>query len=506
MKKILIILISLICGIATIFILQPIFHSHFSSREDTPSTKPAIPPRKTVWLNIFVHGSFGSLIGLISLNNVLKDEVQGTTYRDLNRDMRDDKFFFQSQAILERGLHKITPTFTLPTNDKPRYAAYPITKAFDEFLRVTMPGDTEQYYYTFGWSGLMSQQRRRFEAIRLFNALQEEISSLRAQNIETKIRLLAHSHGGNLCLNLGAITPILHTKTFSDGHKYSLDKDMDDSIKKMLAIMKTLPTKESALNAKNQKRFDYVPTEKDLSIEELILLGTPIQPETENFLVSPIFKTIYNMYSAADMVQQMDWVSTKDPTSKQRANAQLLLKANKFAYQKDIPRILQVNIMYERPVTTSQDNGQLNIVKKLPNEKASMVDSLLGTRPASKDPDHRSLWFLGSEKQQHNDNESFIFPLPTVAIIPPILALLDKNPAQLDVDINVTFKDKFVEFFLTKHQSETVLANFRIHKTILDDIKAQTLRWLPENVSPQKEFSVIYQHLFKPNQAANNKL
>ena len=81
----------------------------------------------------------------------------------------------------------------------------------------------------------------------------------------------------------------------------------------MLTIIRSLPTKELARQIQGQKRFDYVPVEKNFSIDELILLGTPIQPETESFLQSAIFKKVYNVYSSEDTVQQADWVSTNTP-------------------------------------------------------------------------------------------------------------------------------------------------------------------------------------------------
>ncbi|MBM3887184.1 hypothetical protein FJ364_04610, partial [Candidatus Dependentiae bacterium] len=269
-------------------------------------------PQREVWLNIFVHGTFGTLTGLLSLNSVLKDDVRGTTYRGVNKGMRNDAYFFQTQPILERGLQKLTPSFNPDDTNKKILAAYPITKIHDEFFKKINPNDhSKQYYYTFGWSGLISQYRRRFEAIRLYNALEEEIELLKKQNITPRIRIYAYSHGGNLCLNLGGIASVLNTKTFKEFYKYSLDPQADDSIKKMLAIIKNLPTKEDAFLLEGQKRFDYIPTNKNFFIDELILLGTPIQSETEHFLHSSVFGTIYNIYSSQDTVQKLDWISTK---------------------------------------------------------------------------------------------------------------------------------------------------------------------------------------------------
>ena len=500
MKKAVLILTVLLCGITIIFIahrFKPQLQQQLNQL--LPPVTPPAPPKKIVWMNIFIHGSFGSLLGLISLPNVLKDQVHGTTYRGLNKNMRDDIFFFQSQPILERGIQAITPTFHLPEQPTNRYAAYPITKAFDELIRISLHGDFEQLYYTFGWSGLISQHRRRFEAIRFYNALQEEIAALRAKNIEPRIRLLAHSHGGNICLNLGAIVPIMHTKTFNDFHKYSLDPAADEAIRKMLTIIKSLPTQELASSNEGQKKYDYVPTAKDLEVEELIMLGTPIQAETEHFLNSPVFKRVYNIYSEADVIQQMDWVSTKNQKSKQRADIQPLQKTS-------LPRLIQVKVMYERKVEKKPDKEIWQVVKNDPTHETSLVDSLLGTRMPSKDPDHRKLWFLGSDKETPDGTESFLYPLPTVIFLPPILALLEKNPAQADVDVNIALEEKEVIFYLTKHDDNVVLATSKLPRSLLNEIQEHVAPWVPKNTTARKEFDVIYRHLTKSNQPHDKPL
>ena len=51
----------------------------------------------------------------------------------------------------------------------------------------------------------MSKTYRLKEALRFYNALQEELIKLQHQGIYPKIRIITHSHGGNLSLNLAAI-------------------------------------------------------------------------------------------------------------------------------------------------------------------------------------------------------------------------------------------------------------------------------------------------------------
>ncbi len=492
MKKILYTIFALLCGIAIILILHKYNEPPAIEIKATTATISITQPKKVVWLNIFVHGTFGAILGFLSLNNVLKDDVRGTAYRDANKGMRDDAYFFQTQPILKRGLLPIIPSFNIASTDKKILAAYPITKAFDEFLKTTPLNNEEQCYYTFGWSGLISQNCRRFEAVRLFNELQEEITALKKQNIEPKIRIMAHSHGGNLCLNLAAIVPILNTKTFNVFHKYSLEEQADDSIKQMLSVIKTLPPKEQALLEQGQKRFDYVPTEKNFSIDELILLGTPIQQETELFLFSPIFKKIYNVYSTQDSIQQLDWISTKNTASKQRVDAALLARMTKPTDQ----RIVQIKIMYERQVVMTPEGSQ-RIITTEKTHPASFFDSLLGSRPSSKDPSHKELWSLSwaAEEYSNKSLQSFLSPLPTIVIMPLILTMLKKHPSLLDVDFNLTPTNNKIALLATKHNDELALDSSIIEASFLEDIKKQITLWETQDISARQNFKMMYQHL-----------
>lgn len=498
MKKILYSIFALLCGIAITIILHKYNEHPAIEIKETTETMRITQPKKVVWLNIFVHGTFGTMVGILSINNVLKDKVRGTIYRDTNKGMRDNAYFFQTQPILERGLLPITPSFNIASTNKKILAAYPITKAFDEFLKITPLNNEKQCYYTFGWSGLISQNRRRLEAVRLFNELQEEVTALKKQNFEPKIRIMAHSHGGNLCLNLGAIVPILNSKTFNAFHKYSLEEQADESIKQMLAIIKILPSKEQALLEQGQKRFDYVPTEKKLSIDELILLGTPIQQETELFLFSPIFKKIYNVYSTQDSIQQLDWISTKNPVSKQRVDAALLARMTKPTDK----RIVQIKIMYERQVVMTPKRSQ-RIITTENTQPASFFDTLLGTRPSSKDPGHKELWGLcwAAAKYSNNSLQSFLSPLPTIVMMPLILTMLKKHPSLLDVDLNLTPTNNKIGLFATKHNDEVVLDSSIIEASLLEDIKKQISSWETQDTSPRQDFKMMYQHLTNHKQS-----
>lgn len=488
MKKILCFLKKLI--IAGIFLFLSVFVLKHVQNPLTTHKKDILnQQKKIVWLNIFVHGTFGTTTGMISMQSLLNDDVRGSAYRGVNKEMRDDPVFFQTQPILKRGLHSVTPSFDKQDELENLYAVYPISKAFDEFLKATFRSDFDQKYYTFGWSGLISQYRRRLEAIRFFNALQEEIIALRGYGFEPKIRVLAHSHGGNLCLNLGVVHAVLNAKTLNGLHKYSLDPIANESVKNMIEIMKFMGTKEQALVAADaQKKLDYVPIEKKLCIDELILLGTPIQAETEWFCRSPVFKRIYNIYSGQDEVQCIDWVSTRSKKSKQRVS-EAVLKSNI-----GLNRIVQVKIMYGREAFFSEDKKKLML--KSEQDQASFVEKLIGAAAGGQDPNHKALWFIASDKEKNNTEKNcFVYPLPTSVIIPPILALIAQQSLLDDVDVNVALQENLVKFFMTKHEDLQVVQSISIHKALFDEVKEKMMFWVPSKDLSKKEFDAIYRYI-----------
>ncbi len=46
------------------------------------------------------------------------------------------------------------------------------------------------YYYTYGWSGLLSAKSRYNDAKKLFIALEQEVDRLKRQNLNPRIRII----------------------------------------------------------------------------------------------------------------------------------------------------------------------------------------------------------------------------------------------------------------------------------------------------------------------------
>ena len=108
-----------------------------------------------------------------------------------------------------------------------------------------------QEFYVFGWSGKLRQQEREKAA----QALHEEIIAIQS-NYEKKygkkpvIRIIAHSHGGNVALSMAKIKDAQHPL-----------------------------------------------------IKSLILLACPVQERTKHLICTPMFHHVYSLYSSFDLVQ-----------------------------------------------------------------------------------------------------------------------------------------------------------------------------------------------------------
>ena len=113
-------------------------------------------------------------------------------------------------------------------------------------------------FYAFGWSGDLSFAARKEAASKLY----QELLHLREEltkgwffwQKKPKFRLITHSHGSNVVLNLAQV------------------KKSND----------------------------------DLIIDEAIFLAGPVQKETRDFVHAPCFKKIYAFYSTLDSIQILD--------------------------------------------------------------------------------------------------------------------------------------------------------------------------------------------------------
>ena len=342
-------------------------------------SRAATPPApkesgQEVWLNVFVHGIM-SIKPHVSWNNFMlfvKDEIDGTLYEKTVELMREDSFFYKNQAMQRIGLHRVDPTNTTDNSSASlSYTMEEINKHYG--LQKT------SHYYTFGWSGLLSQKRRYQDAKDLFVSLEKEIRKVKRQydNPVIKIRLIGYSHGGNVSLNLGLV---------------------------------------------RQKEFP----KSTLSVDELVLLGTPVLTDTDYLINDQLFKKTFNLYSLSDRVQKLDFFSPK-----QFFSSRVFRPRKGFTLPKKLVQIqLKVTRCKDR---TRACPKKFELAKDL--NKRSVVYGKTGLlRDVS--PGHFELWFFGWTPVRYR-NHYPLHPLPTVSLVPVLTYHADKISTSLTPEHSV---------------------------------------------------------------------
>lgn len=415
------------------------------------------------WMTIFVHGTFGTAMGLLNLPEICTDSLQKTFYKKMANRMRKDSFFYQDQPILKRGLIKITPTFTPNQSNHQLCAIFPLCKAY-EIMSEFCHKNERNYFYTYGWSGLISQHRRRLEAIRFYNEISQELENFNRQGITPKIRLLSHSHGGNLCLNLAAVEKVINLSRFLTATNQEQKTDETESLTHIVNLLKKMPNQELALKNKGLKKFDYVPTNKHLTIDELVLFGTPIQPETAIFCYeTKIFKKIYSFYSDNDTIQKIDFLSTKAHESEQRFGKNI-------QFINETPNnLIQAKIMFDRNWET-------------PNTITTNFNY---------DPKHKDFWFFSWDTDKEiSPSLGNLKPYPLVLLTPLLSSLCDQCTSfNKDLDINIKTTKDNLSITTAKHNQLHGDTHQEIPLVFLEILKQKIKPWKPAKKS---DFAILH--------------
>jgi len=318
---------------------------------------------KETWITVFVHGimSIAPHLNIHNFSLFMCDDIVDTVYARTVNLMRKDPFFYTNQAMQKFGIHQIDP-YDLHTGNAP--AA--IARTYDEVSRMVNPNQTS-YYYTYGWSGLLSITQRYQEAEGLLIAINQLVQKYKMLGVQPKIRVIGYSHGGNVCLNIAAI----HRDKYPD---------------------------------------------MDILIDELTLIGMPVQVETDYLTDSPIFKEVYHIYSSVDRIQQIDFFSFN------RFFSDRIFKTRKHFKVPD--KLTQINLKITRLRTTAYD-------KTHQLEKAqdfNQCSNISGQRRLWRDasPGHIELWFLGWIPGKYRENFP-LSPLPCLTFVPLIINELKKR-------------------------------------------------------------------------------
>jgi len=179
------------------------------------------------------------------------------------------KLYFAQQAPMGLQHKQRVPTITIwihgarpfepntynlglksPTLFEPTHPIARIANTLIDSDPIKFPLD---HFYIYSWSGIMDFAERQHAADLLYTAMNQLIDGYKnLHNITPKIRLIGHSHGGNIALNLAA-TP-----------------------------------------------------NNNLLIDDLILLAIPVQDKNKALVSSPLFKRVFSLYSTIDYAQIID--------------------------------------------------------------------------------------------------------------------------------------------------------------------------------------------------------
>ncbi len=316
------------------------------------------PTHHDPWITIFVHGivNVQPHLNLKTILRLMNDRVEGSNYQKRIAAIRSDPFFQRNQAIQGLGLVPVDKTNTASIKGA---AASALATIFDQIYtwESHRSGD-DNYYYTYGWSGLLSPSIRLKESHEFYRQLKEEITKYHAQGIYPKIRMVGYSHGGNIVLGLAS----------------AYKKD----------------------------------THQTFSIDETILLGVPIQEETNHFVASQLFKRVINLYSRADRIQPLDYFSYKRFGSDRQFKPRHGLRLPKKLTQIEI-RLFR-NTKASTPKTLTCPDKRFDFDN--PRILSGRTQGLRNTSPG-----HCELWSFGWTRTFYR-KDFILSPLPVVALIP----------------------------------------------------------------------------------------
>lgn len=306
--------------------------------------KQEVAPQQDVWLTVFVHGTVAlrSQLNLSTVIRLIQDNITDLSYIKTISAIRGDPFFYQTQSIQELGL--------VPVNMNPSIKQGAAASAFARLFQENLPPaetDTQNIYYTYGWSGLLSHSERYKEAEKFYYALQQQIAIMQQQHPLHKIhiRLVCYSHGGSVALNIATVQDKAHPQ-------------------------------------------------QPISIDELILLGLPVQRETDSNIFNPIFKKIYHFYSRKDVIQTMDCFSLQRFFSNRRF---------RFKHQSLPDKLVQIDIRIK--------------TNKSHHRKRYKTD---------RSPTHTELWFFGWTFASYRTSFPFN-PLPLGVLAPSCIEMIKQH-------------------------------------------------------------------------------
>ncbi len=312
-----------------------------------------------VWMNVYIHGiiSIKPHITVTNFIRFLTDNVKESIYAETVLGMRDDPFFYQNQTMQGRGLIPIQ----LNPLQKPGASASLMANVYEQINQLKDTQATQNLYYTYGWSGLLSRSERYCDAKQCLLDIEKEVLRLRSLGINPKVRLIGYSHGGTIVLKMAM--------------------------------------------AKRNEQLN-----PQFTINEAILIGTPIQFDTDYLIDDPLFEKVYNIFSRGDRVQKLDFFSCGEFFSEQ------IFKPH-CGFEKLPDKLTQVEIRVIR-----KRGEKCTTVCVANNQEPLLYDGKRCSRLIRNvSPGHMELWFFGWTPRHYRATFP-LYPLPIVGFLPYILS------------------------------------------------------------------------------------
>ena len=203
------------------------------------------------WITILVHGAigFGANLKGRTISQIKRDAIEGSVYERNVLKIRKHPYLFALQPIGKYGLHLI------PKNDCLNAAS--IFSELYTAMAERFECKESNTFYTFGWSGLISEKRRQCAARKFYCLLKELIAAKKKLHPNLKIRLIGYSHGATMFLKFAKL---------------------------------------------REKEF----CKDTFMIDQTVMLGLPVNKEVTKAVTCPPFKKIYHIYSKGDKIQRLD--------------------------------------------------------------------------------------------------------------------------------------------------------------------------------------------------------
>lgn len=368
---------------------------------------------KPVWVNVFVHGiiSIKPLTTLSNFFHFMNDDLEDSPYQLTVANIRQNPFFYQNQTIQAPGLQPIDIEHC-PSGA----AACIMARIFDQTGRINETEAIDTLYYTYGWQGLLSRIARLEDAHLFLVQLNQEVTRLRGLGWDPKIRLIGYSHGGTVILKLALAKNLYNIRPLFD-------------------------------------------------VDEMYIMGTPIQYDSDYLINDPMFKKVYNIYSRGDRFQKMDFFSAGQFFSDRRF-------APHCGFETVPSKLTQIEI---RMVRNAKKSGCCAPCNDIDCCKSSFKNR----RNVS--PGHSELWFFGWTPMHYR--RSFpLYPLPVVSMLPFIIDSLKPYETGHDPEkpfiITIDMTTHQMNIYNSTNCSQVVLPF--ISKCKLADLKQEALLRRPD--------------------------